>query len=152
MPMSGNSKMGSSAVNGMGMASVIQNTTISTVTPSTRWPTTVNPSGVGIKPMISISRIPTMNPILRTLNLPIESPPHIMLDQMVFPPPSNPGLLHRASLPRYYSKTRANPSNPVILFFDFLYKPLSEKSASSTNSWIKLPTGRKNTSIFYQFY
>ena len=73
--MSGNSKMGSSAVNGMGMASVIQNTTISTVTASTRWPTSVNPSGVGMKPMISISRIPTIKPIFWTFVLPMDSPP-----------------------------------------------------------------------------
>lgn len=63
------------------MASVIQNTTISTVTANTRCAmtgvsvTAAMLAGVGMKPMMSISRMPTMKPILRTLNLPIESPP-----------------------------------------------------------------------------
>ena len=47
MPSMGNRKIGSSAVNGIGMASVIQKTTISTVQARTRWPTCVSPSMAG---------------------------------------------------------------------------------------------------------
>ena len=73
--MTGNKKIGSSAVNGIGMASVIQKITISTVTASTRWPTRDSPAGVGMKPITSMAMMPTRKPIFWTFVLPIESPP-----------------------------------------------------------------------------
>ena len=73
--ITGNRKIGNSAVNGIGMASVIQKTTISTVTASTRCPTSDSPSGVGMKPMTSMATMPTRKPIFWTFVLPMESPP-----------------------------------------------------------------------------
>ena len=75
-------------MNGIGIASVIQKITISTVTASTRCAitgvsvTAAKLAGVGMKPMISIARIPTIKPILRTGYLPIESPPQSYISRV----------------------------------------------------------------------
>ena len=64
-PSAGNRTSGNSAVAGMGMASLIQNTAISMAAPAVRQPLTLRPSGGATSSVTSSASGPTTQPIHR---------------------------------------------------------------------------------------